>query len=41
MLIRLYEGDREALRPLFRLADDSEPQIDAAIQSGEWRPDDL
>jgi GNAT superfamily N-acetyltransferase len=35
MLIRLYEGDREALRPLFRLADDSESQINAYISVGE------
>lgn len=27
MLIRLYDGNREALRPLFRLADDSEQEI--------------
>lgn len=35
MLIRLYDGDREALRPLFRLADDSEPQIDAYLGVGD------
>jgi GNAT superfamily N-acetyltransferase len=35
MLIRLHEGDREALRPLFRLADDSEPHIDAYLGVGD------
>jgi GNAT superfamily N-acetyltransferase len=35
MLIRRYEGDREVLRPLFRLADDSEPQIDAYLAAGD------
>jgi GNAT superfamily N-acetyltransferase len=35
MLIRRYEGDREALRALFRLADDSEPQIEAYLGVGE------
>jgi GNAT superfamily N-acetyltransferase len=35
MDIQLYEGDREALRPLFRLADDSEQQIDEYLNLGE------
>jgi GNAT superfamily N-acetyltransferase len=35
MLIRPYEGDREVLRPLFRLADDSEPHIDASLGAGD------
>jgi GNAT superfamily N-acetyltransferase len=35
VLIHVYEGDREALRPLFRLADDSEQEIDAYLDDGE------
>ncbi len=35
MLIHLYEGDREALRPLFRLADDSELHIDSYLGVGD------
>ncbi|HVQ88161.1 MAG TPA: GNAT family N-acetyltransferase [Actinomycetes bacterium] len=34
MQILRYEQDREALRPLFRLADDSEPEIDSYITEG-------
>jgi GNAT superfamily N-acetyltransferase len=33
--IRRYQGDREALRPLFGEADDSEREIDAYLQNGE------
>jgi GNAT superfamily N-acetyltransferase len=35
VLIRIYEGDREALRPFFRMADDSEREIDAYLDLGE------
>jgi GNAT superfamily N-acetyltransferase len=35
MLIRRYDGDREALRPLFRLADDSDREIDAYLGDGD------
>jgi GNAT superfamily N-acetyltransferase len=35
MRIRLYDGDREALRHLFRLADDSERAIDSYLRAGE------
>jgi predicted N-acetyltransferase YhbS len=35
MHIRRYEDDREALRPLFRLADDSEHAIDGYLREGE------
>jgi GNAT superfamily N-acetyltransferase len=35
MQIRLYEADREALRPHFRLADDSEQEIDAYLGEGD------
>ncbi|WP_133789986.1 GNAT family N-acetyltransferase [Kribbella sp. VKM Ac-2571] len=35
MEIRLYDGDREVLRPLLRLADDSEQQIDAYLGLGD------
>lgn len=35
MVIRPYDGDRELLRPLFRLADDSEWQIDAHLGLGD------
>jgi len=31
----MYEGDRQALRPLFRLAEDSEQQIDSYLHDGE------
>lgn len=34
MVIRLYDGNREALRPLFRLADDSEQEIDQYVDLG-------
>ncbi|TDU88062.1 acetyltransferase (GNAT) family protein [Kribbella voronezhensis] len=33
--IRLFEGDREVLRPLFREADDSEQGIDAYLGLGD------
>ncbi|MFI5706459.1 GNAT family N-acetyltransferase [Kribbella sp. NPDC051620] len=33
--IRRYDGDREALRPLFREADDSEQQIDSYLDLGD------
>jgi GNAT superfamily N-acetyltransferase len=32
--IRRHDADREALRPLFRLADDSEREIDAYLREG-------
>ncbi|MER7243270.1 GNAT family N-acetyltransferase [Kribbella sp. NPDC000426] len=35
MLIRLYDGNREVLRPLFRLADDSEQEIDRYVGLGD------
>jgi ribosomal protein S18 acetylase RimI-like enzyme len=35
MRIRLYKGDREALRHLFRLADDSDREIDGYMPTGE------
>ncbi len=35
MDIALYDGDREALRPLFRLADDAEAQIERCLRHGE------
>ena len=35
MEIRRYDGDREALRPWFREADDSEQAIDGYLTSGE------
>src|SRR4051794_5906368 len=35
MRIRLYDGDREALRHLFRLADDSDRAIDGYLPEGE------
>ena len=35
MNIRRHDGDREALRPLFRLAEDSERAIDASLHDGE------
>jgi ribosomal protein S18 acetylase RimI-like enzyme len=35
MEIRLYDGDREALRPLFREADDSEQAIEGYLTSGD------
>ena len=35
MHIRRYEEDRETLRPLFRLADDSEQAIDGYLHEGE------
>ena len=34
MRIELYSGDREALRPLFELAEDSRAQLDAYIDTG-------
>jgi predicted N-acetyltransferase YhbS len=33
--IRRYDGDRETLRPMFRLADDSEQAIDGYLRQGE------
>jgi ribosomal protein S18 acetylase RimI-like enzyme len=33
--VRLFEGDREVLRPLFREADDSEQGIDAYLPLGD------
>jgi len=35
MMIGPYEGRREALRPLFRQADDSEQEIDAYLYEGD------
>jgi GNAT superfamily N-acetyltransferase len=35
MEIGRFEGDRETLRALFRLADDSEPAIDGYLHAGE------
>lgn len=35
MVIRPYEGDRATLRPLFRLADDSDLQIDKYLDLGD------
>jgi GNAT superfamily N-acetyltransferase len=35
MRIRLYDGDREALRNLFRDADDSDAAIDGYMHAGE------
>lgn len=35
MRIRLYDGDREALRHLFREADDSDREIDGYLHAGE------
>ncbi|QNE16934.1 GNAT family N-acetyltransferase [Kribbella qitaiheensis] len=35
MVIGPYDGDREPLRPLFRLADDSDSQIDKYLNLGE------
>jgi GNAT superfamily N-acetyltransferase len=35
MRIRLYDGDRETLRPLFREADDSDRAIDGYIAKGD------
>src|SRR3954471_10082592 len=35
MDIRRFDGDRETLRPLFRLADDSEQAIDGYLPEGE------
>ncbi|MFI5695379.1 GNAT family N-acetyltransferase [Kribbella sp. NPDC051586] len=35
MNIEQYDGDREVLRPFFRLADDSEQQIDADLKRGD------
>jgi GNAT superfamily N-acetyltransferase len=35
MEIRSYDGDREALRPLFREADDSDQAIESYLASGE------
>jgi GNAT superfamily N-acetyltransferase len=35
VLIRLHQGDRGPLRPLFRLADDSEQQIRAYLNDGD------
>ena len=35
MRIRLYDGDREALRHLFREADDSDREIDRYMHAGE------
>ena len=35
MRIELHTGDREALRPLFELAEDSRAELDAYIDAGE------
>ena len=35
MRIELHTGDREALRPLFELAEDSRRELDAYIGAGE------
>lgn len=35
MTIETFDGDRETLRPLFRLADDSEQAIDGYLLDGE------
>jgi GNAT superfamily N-acetyltransferase len=35
MRIQLHTGDREALRPLFELAEDSQRELDAYIGAGE------
>jgi GNAT superfamily N-acetyltransferase len=35
MVIRLYDGDRELLRPLFLEADDSETQVDRYLAEGD------
>jgi GNAT superfamily N-acetyltransferase len=35
MQIRRYEAERETLRPMFRLADDSEQAIDGYLHEGE------
>ncbi len=35
MRIDLYSGDREALRPLFELAEDSRAELDAYIGAGD------
>jgi GNAT superfamily N-acetyltransferase len=35
MEIRRYDDDRDRLRPMFRLADDSEPAIDSYVHAGE------
>lgn len=35
MRIELHSGDREALRPLFELAEDSQRELDAYIGAGE------
>jgi len=35
MRIELHSGDREALRPLFELAEDSRAELDAYIGAGE------
>ena len=35
MRIELHTGDREALRPLFELAEDSRAELDAYIGAGE------
>src|SRR3954452_17217405 len=35
MRVRLYDGDRETLRPLFREADDSDRAIDGYIAKGD------
>jgi GNAT superfamily N-acetyltransferase len=35
LAIRRYDGDREALRPLFREADDSEQQINSYLHLGD------
>ena len=35
MRIQLHTGDREALRPLFELAEDSRAELDAYIDAGE------
>ena len=35
MRIELHRGDREALRPLFELAEDSQAELDAYLGAGE------
>ena len=35
MRIELHNGDREALRPLFELAEDSQRELDAYIRAGD------
>jgi len=37
MRIRLFDGDREALRHLFREADDSDAAIDGCNKGGKYK----